>query len=81
MDDREGFRLRTVNLQGQISQGLLLRPEILGRPYLLGEDVTDDLKIVRYEPPIPACLGGEVVGSFPSFISKTDEERIHHARW
>ena len=54
MDDREGFRLRTVKLRGQISQGLLLRPEILGRPYQLGEDVSDELGIVKYEPPIPA---------------------------
>ncbi|GAA4454439.1 hypothetical protein GCM10023156_26900 [Novipirellula rosea] len=79
MDHREGFRLRTVKLRGQISQGLLLRPEILGLPYLLGEDVTDDLGIVRYEPPSPACKGGEVVVPFPSFISKTDEKHIHHA--
>ncbi|MEL6107861.1 MAG: RNA ligase family protein, partial [Planctomycetota bacterium] len=26
----------------------------------------------------PACLGGEVVGPFPNFISKTDEERIQN---
>ncbi len=33
MDDREGFRLRTVKLRGQISQGLLLRSAILGQPW------------------------------------------------
>ena len=31
MDEREGFRLRTVKLRGQISQGLLIDPSILGR--------------------------------------------------
>lgn len=78
MDDREGFRLRTVKLRGQISQGLLLDPSILGREFSLGEDVTEELGIVKYEPPIPACLGGDVVGGFPVFIAKTDEERIQN---
>ena len=78
MDGREAFRLRTVKLRGQISQGLLLDPAILGRPYELGEDVSDELGIVKYEAPIPACLGGAVVGPFPVFISKTDEERIQN---
>ena len=78
MDDREGFRLRTVKLRGQISQGLLLDPSILGREVAIGEDVTEELGIVKYEPPIPACLGGDVVGGFPAFIAKTDEERIQN---
>lgn len=78
MDEREGFRLRTVKLRGQISQGLLLDPRILGREFSVGEDVTEELGIVKYEPPIPACLGGDVVGGFPAFIAKTDEERIQN---
>ena len=78
MDGREGFRLRTVKLRGQISQGLLLDPSILGRGVVIGEDVTEELGIVKYEPPIPACLGGDVVGGFPAFIAKTDEERIQN---
>ena len=78
MDGREGFRLRTVKLRGQISQGLLLSPSILDRPFFIGEDVTEELGIVKYEPPIPACLNGEVIGGFPAFIAKTDEERIQN---
>ena len=78
MEDREGFRLRTVKLRGQISQGLLLDPSMLGRPFAVGEDVTDELGIAKYEAPIPACLGGDVVGGFPAFIAKTDEERIQN---
>jgi len=78
MDGREGFRLRTVKLRGQISQGLLLNPVFLGRRVAIGEDVTEELGIVKYEPPIPACLGGEVIGGFPAFIAKTDEERIQN---
>jgi len=36
------------------------------------------LGIVKYEPPIPAELAGKVKGLFPSFIRKTDEERIQN---
>ena len=79
MGEREGFRLRTVKLRGQISQkGLLIAPSILGRDFEIGEDVTDELGITKYEPPIPACLGGDVVGAFPAFIAKTDEERVQN---
>lgn len=78
MGEREGFRLRTVRLRGQISQGLLLSPDLLHRDAQAGEDVTAELGIVKYEPPVPACLSGEVVGPFPSFIAKTDEERVQN---
>lgn len=44
----------------------------------IGLDVTDLLGIVKYEPPIPAELAGKVKGLFPSFIRKTDEERIQN---
>jgi RNA ligase (TIGR02306 family) len=43
-----------------------------------GLDVTEKLGIVKYEPPIPAELSGKVKGNFPSFIPKTDEERIQN---
>lgn len=77
-DDAEGFRLRTVKLRGQISQGLLLSVDTLGRDAEIGEEVTNELGIVKYEPPIPACLNGNVVGPFPTSIEKTDEERIQN---
>jgi RNA ligase (TIGR02306 family) len=36
------------------------------------------LNIVKYEPPIPAELAGKVKGHFPSFLRKTDEERVQN---
>lgn len=79
MGKQEGFRLKTIKLRGQLSQGLLLpaSQEILSL-YKEGEDVTDLLGIVKYEPPIPAELAGKVKGIFPSFLRKTDEERIQN---
>ena len=78
MGEEEGFRLRTVKLRGQISQGLLIPVTVLSRDAELGEDVTEELEIKKYEPPTPACLDGKVVGAFPASVQKTDEERIQN---
>lgn len=85
MGDQEGFRLRTAKMKGQISQGLILPISVLNPPdtniYVQpfeGLDVTEMLDIVKYEPPIPANLAGKVKGLFPSFLIKTDEERVQN---
>ena len=80
MGDKEGFRLKTIKLRGVISQGLILPIHVLplGEMVREGQDVTEMLEIVKYEPPIPAQLAGKVKGSFPSFLRKTDEERIQN---
>lgn len=44
-----------------------------------GTDVTEILGIQKYEAPIPACLSGEVRGSYPTVYSpKSDQERIQN---
>lgn len=77
-DGRGGFRLRTVKLRGQISQGLLLPLSVVppGVPVAQGDDVTDALGIVLYEPPMPAS--DEARGPFPLFVPKTEEERVQN---
>ena len=78
MGSGEGFRLKTIRLRGQISQGLLTPiPEGISNPKE-GDDLTEALDIVKYEPPIPAQLAGKIKGTFPSFIPKTDEIRIQN---
>ena len=85
MGDQEGFRSKTIKLRGQVSQGLILPISVLNPEGINiyvdpfeGLDVTDMLGIVKYEPPIPADLAGKVKGLFPSFIRKTDEERVQN---
>jgi RNA ligase (TIGR02306 family) len=76
-----GERLRTVRLRGEISQGLLLPLKHLtnwGADLVEGSDVTAELGIQKYEPPIPAQLAGEVRGMFPSWIPRSDQERIQN---
>ncbi len=73
-----GFRIKTVRLRGQVSQGicfpLSLLPSGIGTE--VGADVTEPLGILKWEPPIPVGMGGKVKGNFPAFLPKTDETRI-----
>ena len=77
---QKGARIRTIKMKNQIAQGLLLPlnifPEIVNP--VEGMDVTELLKVQKWEPPVPTQLTGEVEGAFPSFIKKTDEERIQN---
>lgn len=75
---RAGFRIKTVKLRGQVSQGICFPLSILpaGTSEEVGADVTDALQIIKYEPPIPTGMSGRVKGEFPAFIPKTDEIRI-----
>ena len=88
-DGSEGFRLKTIKLRGQVSQGLVIpisdayaifkrnTPNI-SMMWFEDLDVSEFLGIVKYEPPIPAELAGKVKGYFPSFLRKTDEERVQN---
>ena len=89
MGDQEGFGWRSLKIRGVVSQGLILPlsvlesksgGKIIKNKLVLkeGDDVTDLLGILKYEPPIPADLAGKVKGQFPGFIPKTDEERIQN---
>jgi len=51
---------------------------LLGR--FVGEDVSDVLGCTKYEKPVPASVGGEIMRAFPSFIPKTDELNFQGAR-
>ena len=75
----KGERLRSQKLRGTLSQGLILPLNIMPTgSYTEGEDVSEKLGIVKYEPPIPVQLAGQVRGNFPSLVSKTDEERVQN---
>lgn len=78
--ETEGYRLKTVALRGQVSQGLALPLSAFpGLPGAPGTDVTAALNICLYEPPIPDYLKGVLRGAFPAGIPKTDELRIQNA--
>lgn len=73
------FRVRTIRLRGQISQGIAFSLSILPNgKYNIGDNVTDIIGIKKYEKPIPANESHIIKSNFPSFIPKTDEVRIQN---
>ncbi len=73
-----GFRIKTIRLRGQVSQGICFPLSILPADAATeeGSDVTDLLGVVKWEPPLPVGMGGKVKGQFPGFLPKTDEIRV-----
>ena len=74
----EGYRIKTMALRGEISQGLVMPfssfPEIANAEP--GEDVTDALNVKKWEMPEQASSAGTAIGDKPYGIPTTDETRI-----
>ena len=76
-----GFRIKTIKLKKQLSQGLALPLSLFSltsNTFTLGADLTDFLGIKKWEHSVSASLGSNVLGNFPSFVPKTNEERIQN---
>lgn len=73
----EGQRLKTKRLKGVYSQGLLLPLETL-----LDKDLSQLLDVEYYDPfeIKEKKLSTEALGVFPSFIPKTDLERVQNLK-
>lgn len=88
----KGERLKTQKIRKQLSQGLLLPiTDTLQREFSHnffnfegarelqeGDDLTEMLGIQKWEAPIPTHLAGQIRGNFPSFVPRTDSERIQN---
>ena len=76
------IRLKTIRLRGQVSQGLAVPLSILweysakAKGYWEGEDVTELIGVIKYEPAISAQLAGICRRTFPGFLVKTDSHRV-----
>jgi RNA ligase (TIGR02306 family) len=74
----EGFRVKTMSMRGEISQGLALPvslfPELDG--FYPGDDVTDKLGVKKWEIPEVQGSAGIDIGDKPFGIPTTDETRI-----
>lgn len=94
IDGKQYARLRTIKLRGQISQGLALPFEyfvVLFHADIETDYFTSDLDkpiytygmeeylgVKKYEPADTTVQHTDAAGTFPSFIPKTDEERIQN---
>lgn len=85
----KGFRIKTIKLRGQYSQGIVFPLKILeGKRFTNdirdnptyewkdGMEVTGLIGVIQFARPIPAYLSGKVKGDFPTFIPKSDETRV-----
>lgn len=77
-DGNTGHVLRTMKMKGQYSQGLVMPVEQFDEIGQQSGDIAGTLGVIKWEPPIPAELSGQMRGSFPSWCSKTDSERIQN---
>lgn len=73
------FRIKTVKLRGQISQGILFPTTVVPMSRLFvfdeGQDLTALLEIEKYEAPLPRG-SDDIEGQFFDGVPKTDEERV-----
>lgn len=88
---KQGYRIRTMKLAGCISQGLML-PLSMFTEYgsdvtpapSIGTDLTELLGITKFDIDLAnpsksqTQVTGQAGGKFPSFIPKTDQERIQN---
>ncbi len=69
----EKNRVKAVKLRGEVSQGLVYA----AKPHWQeGDDVTDELGIVKWIPPIPVHLAGELAPAPEGWHGYTDIENI-----
>lgn len=80
-----GFRVKLTRMRGHVSQGLALPLDVFGEEFNekyivapVGTDVTEVLGVKKFEEILPAHLSGIARGAFPSFVRKTDLERIQN---
>ena len=82
----KGERLRTIRLKKQVSQGLILSIDSCisakGCWSSLQEDqdVSEWLGVTKWEKP-EGFIAAHTKGNFPSFIPKTDQERIQNLKY
>ena len=77
------YRIRTIKLRGQVSQGICFPLSILNSfetdNFEPGFDVTEILGVKKYEKPVPVSLRGRIRGPMSRLaVPKTDEMRVQN---
>lgn len=74
--------LRTIRLRGVYSQGLIMPTDPFELDIMSADvhqlPIEEAIGVIKYEPPVPANLGGHVEGSFFQGVQKTDAERVQN---
>jgi RNA ligase (TIGR02306 family) len=71
-------RVKSVRLRGEISTGILIPKHLIPgfESFEVGQDVSETLGIIKYEPPIPTQLAGKVKSFSMPFIGSHDCEHV-----
>lgn len=73
------WRIRMVRLKGVPSECLIMPLTDATASLEVGVDITDLAGVTKYEKPLSANIGGDILGHFPSFVPKTDESNFQRA--
>jgi len=73
LSGRAGNRVRAAKLRGTLSQGLIYP---VRREWKLGQDVAEELHIIKYEPTLPQHMKGKAVGIDQSITVNYDIENV-----
>jgi RNA ligase (TIGR02306 family) len=71
-------RVKSVRLRGEISTGIIIPKFLVSHfeTFEVGQDVSETLGIVKYEPPIPTQLAGKVKSFSMPFVGSHDCEHV-----
>lgn len=71
-------RVKAVRLRGEISSGIIIPKELVKNfeSFEVGQDISETLGIVKYEPPIPTQLAGKVKSFSMPFVGSHDCEHV-----
>lgn len=75
--EKQKWRIRMCRFRGAASECLIIKSpfDASGEPDV-GDDLSDEFGVTKYEKPIPAGAAGDIKCAFPSFIPRTDEENF-----
>lgn len=71
--ERFGWRVRMNKFKGNPTECAVIKIENSEEKYEIGHDLTEELKVSKYEKPIDFTIRGNAIGNFPSWIKITDE--------
>src|SRR3989339_47632 len=78
--DYEGYRIKTIKLRGQISQGLALPvASFPGIPDELGADVSEKIGVVKYEATVPVFNDNFILDqSYDQLLKIADMKSVYN---
>jgi len=75
--DKSKRRVKMARFRGAPSECVIFDLIVSGE---VGDEVSEQLGVTKYEKPIPAQMQGQAKGNFPTFIPKTSEENFQRVQ-